>query len=119
VIEALEDFRGSRVPPADDRAAVRASVVKYVHAPGLSTADHEHRPAAHRTAYIVARIPDLRLVTDVEPRAAEDPLHLKVEYPVRCETVPVDTKPAVLVIVIDESKNARLGTPEPHYLSVR
>ena len=45
----------------------------------VHVAHHDHRLAAHMGGEIVAGLPDLALVPDIDPGGVEDALHLEVE----------------------------------------
>ena len=78
VIRADELTRRAGGRLAHARAPVNAAVDEHAHRV-VRVADHDHRLAAHPGREEVARAPDLALVSQDEPGAPEDPVHLELE----------------------------------------
>ncbi len=111
VVEARERLGVAGLLPADHRTPMGAGVVEDVYPAGPGPPDHEHRPAADRPAYVVARVGHLRLVTDVEPRMAEHPLQLRTEHLRRGHRRAVDAEPVVFGVLGNQRKPCARSGP--------
>ena len=100
MVEALEAVRVAAALAADLGAAVRARVQERAHHAVLAA--HEDDPAQAELAHAeVARLGDLGLVAEVDPRAVEDALALRGEHLRIEERLPAHAEEPVAFVVVD------------------
>src|SRR6185437_662332 len=100
VIAAAEELDVAVAVADDLGAAVTAAIVEDMHG-AVAVPAHHHGLAADRRRQIIARLRHLAVVTDIDPGAAEDALHLELEDP------RIDIDVAVDAIRLDELADRR------------